>query len=71
MGTIHLPSGLPGGYRLDLASDPDAPALRCPDGTVVARFTARGMTVEAIGQEALGDLLLCEGRQGEDRLQGA
>jgi hypothetical protein len=58
VGTVHIPPGLPGGYRLDLASDPDAPALRRPDGTVVARFGARGMTVEAIEQEVLEDLLL-------------
>jgi hypothetical protein len=47
---------LPGGYRLDLASDPDAPALRRPDGTVVARFGARGLRREAIEREALEDL---------------
>ena len=72
MGTLHLPPRLPGGYRLDLASDPDAPALRRPDATVVARFGARGMTVEAIEQEALEDLLLRRtGWQGEVGLQGA
>jgi hypothetical protein len=43
---------------LDLASDPDSPALRRPDGSVVAHFSARGMTYEAIEQEALEDLLL-------------
>ena len=49
---------LPEGYRLDLVSDPDAPALRRPDGTVVARFSHRGMTTyEAVEQEALEDLL--------------
>jgi hypothetical protein len=58
VGTVHIPPGLPGGYRLDLASDPDAPALRRPDGTVVARFVARGMRVEDIEQAALEDLLL-------------
>jgi len=48
---------LPEGYRLDLADDPDAPALRRPDGTVVARFSVRGMTHEAVEREALEDLL--------------
>ena len=48
---------LPEGYRLDLASDPDAPALLRPDGTVVARFGARGMTEEAIVRGAWEDLL--------------
>ena len=43
---------------MDLASDPDSPALRRPDGSVVAHFSARGMTYEAIEQEALEDLLL-------------
>jgi hypothetical protein len=53
-GTPNLPEG----YRLDPASDPDAPALRRPDGTVVARFSLRGMTAyEAIEQAALDDLL--------------
>ena len=56
---------MPGGYRLDLASDPDAPALRRPDGTVVARFAARGLTREAVEREALEDLLLGTGRQHE------
>lgn len=51
-------SELPEGYRLDLAEDPDAPALRRPDGTVAARFSARGMTHEAIEREALEDLLM-------------
>jgi len=48
---------LPEGYRLDLASDPDAPVLRRPDGTAAARFSARGMTEEAIEREALEDML--------------
>jgi hypothetical protein len=47
---------LPEGYRLDLLGDPDAPALRRPDGTVVARFAAAGATPEAIEREALEDL---------------
>ena len=53
----HLRPKLPEGYRLDLADDPDAPALRRPDGTVVARFGLRGMTHEAVEREALEDLL--------------
>jgi hypothetical protein len=48
---------LPEGYRLDLSADPDAPALRRPDGTVVARFAVRGMTHEAEEREAFEDLL--------------
>jgi hypothetical protein len=51
------PPKLPEGYRLDLASDPDAPVLRRLDGTVAARFSARGTTKEAIEREALEDLL--------------
>ncbi|CAN5742775.1 hypothetical protein BH18ACT11_BH18ACT11_24530 [soil metagenome] len=57
MRGIHGPPKLPEGYRLDLASDPDAPALRDPNGVVVARFSARALTEEAIEREALGDLL--------------
>ena len=53
MGSAHGPFKLPEGYRLDLADDPDAPALRRSDGTVVARFGARGMTHEAVEREAL------------------
>ena len=53
----HEPPKQPEGYRLDLAEDPDAPALRRPDGTVVARFGARGMTYEAVERAALEDLL--------------
>jgi hypothetical protein len=56
VGTLHIPPGLPGGYRLDLASDPDAPALRRPDGTVVARFAPGGLRREAIEREVLEDL---------------
>ncbi len=48
---------LPEGYRLDLTSDPDAPALRRPDDVVVARFTLRGLMNEVLEQEALEDLL--------------
>jgi hypothetical protein len=49
-------SDLPEGYRLDLLGDPHAPALRRPDGTVVARFAAAGATSEAIEREALEDI---------------
>jgi hypothetical protein len=48
---------LPEGYRLDLANDPDVPALKRPDGVVVARFSAGGLTEEAIEHEAWADLL--------------
>jgi hypothetical protein len=57
VGTPYGSPKLPEGYRLDLADDPDAPALRRPDGTVVARFTARGVTPDALEREALEDLL--------------
>jgi hypothetical protein len=42
---------------LDLTGDPDAPALRRPDGSVAARFSAGCMTHEAVEREALEDLL--------------
>jgi len=42
---------LPPGYVLD-RSDPDVLVLRCPQGTAIARFSARGATAEAIEQEA-------------------
>jgi hypothetical protein len=42
---------LPPGYALD-RSDPDVLVLRCPHGTAIARFSARGATAEAIEQEA-------------------
>ena len=42
---------LPSGYSLDL-SDPDVLVLRSPQGTAVARFSARGATPEAIEHEA-------------------
>jgi hypothetical protein len=58
------PPKLPEGYRLDLADDPDAPALRRPDGTVVARFGARGMTHQAVEREALEDLLRTSRKPG-------
>jgi hypothetical protein len=41
----------PPGYALD-RSDPDVSVLRCPQGTVIARFSARGATAEAIEREA-------------------
>ena len=58
VGRTHRPPKLPEGYRMDLASDPDSPVLRRPDGSVGAHFSARGMTYEAIEREALEDLLL-------------
>jgi hypothetical protein len=42
---------LPPGYSLDRA-DPEVLVLRCPHGTAVARFSARGATAEAIEREA-------------------
>jgi hypothetical protein len=45
---------LPLGYRLD-RSDPDVWALRRPEGWVVAHFSARGVTSEAIEQVAWED----------------
>jgi hypothetical protein len=44
---VHLPPG----YSLD-RSDPDVLVLRCPQGTAVARFSARGATTETIEHEA-------------------
>ena len=70
MGTSHQTPRLPEGYRLDLASDPEAPALRRPDATVVARFSARGMTPEAIERVALEELLGASRGQGEVHLLG-
>jgi hypothetical protein len=58
------PPKLPEGYRLDLADDPDAPALRRRDGTVVARFGLRGMTHQALEREALEDLLHTSRKSG-------
>jgi hypothetical protein len=55
--TTHRPPKLPEGYRFDLLGDPDGPAPRRPDGTVVARFGARGMSREAVEREALEDPL--------------
>src|SRR3712207_5024584 len=45
---------LPPGYRLD-TSDPDVWALRRAEGWVVAYFSARGATKEAIEQDAWED----------------
>jgi hypothetical protein len=42
---------LPSGYSLD-RSDPDVLVLRCPNGTAIARLSARGATTEAIEREA-------------------
>ena len=42
---------LPSGYTLD-RSDPDVLVLRCPKGAAVARFSAWGVTAEAIEREA-------------------
>jgi hypothetical protein len=49
-GELRLPSG----YRLD-KSDPDVWTLRRPEGWVVAYFSARGATREAIEQVAWKD----------------
>jgi hypothetical protein len=64
---VRKPHGrpkLPEGHRLDLADDPDAPALRRPDGTVVAHFGLRGMTNQALEREALEDLLHASRKPG-------
>jgi hypothetical protein len=58
---------LPEGYRLDLADDPGAPALRRPDGGIAARFSRRGVTNEAIEREAWEDLLYVAEEQRSDR----
>jgi hypothetical protein len=42
---------LPPGYSLD-HSDPDVLVLRCPHGTVVARFSTLGAAAESIEREA-------------------
>ena len=42
---------LPSGYSVD-RSDPDVWVLRCPHGTAVARFSAWGVTAEALEKEA-------------------
>ncbi len=68
MGATHGPPKLPEGYRLDLSGDPDAPALRRPDGTLVARFAPSGATHEVIQREALEDLLRTS-RQNEVHLR--
>ena len=64
MGGTRRPRKLPEGYRLDLVGDPDAPALRHPDGSVVARFSTGGMTQEAVEREALKDLLRTREKYG-------
>jgi hypothetical protein len=45
---------LPTGYRIDM-NDPDILALRRPRGWVVAQFSARGATKEAIEETAWED----------------
>ena len=65
MGEAWSSPKLPEGYRLDLVGDPDAPALRRPDGTVVTRFSPRGMTHEAVEREALEDLLVRTSQESE------
>jgi hypothetical protein len=60
---------LPEGYRLDLVDDPDSPALRRPDGTVVARFVLRGMTHQAVEREALEDMLHTSRKPGGEKLE--
>jgi hypothetical protein len=42
---------LPPGYSLK-RSDPDVLVLLCPHGEAVARFSSRGVKVEAIEREA-------------------
>ena len=42
---------LPPGYALD-RSDPDVLVLRSPRGRAIARFNARGATLESIEREA-------------------
>jgi hypothetical protein len=49
-GEPHLPPG----YRLD-RSDPDVWTLRRPEGWVVAHFSARGATNEAVEEAAWED----------------
>ena len=49
---------------MDLVGDPDAPALRRPDGSVVTRFSTGGMTQEAVEREALKDLQRTSSKYG-------
>jgi hypothetical protein len=42
---------LPPGYSLE-RTDADVLVLRCPHGTAVAHFSARGAAAEAVEQEA-------------------
>ena len=53
-GPTEEPPLQPPGYGLD-RSDPDVLVLRCPQGVVVARFSARGATTEDIEREAWED----------------
>ena len=48
---LHREPRLPPGYGLDL-SDPEVLILCDADGSVVARFSARGVTLETIEEEA-------------------
>jgi hypothetical protein len=48
VGGTRRPPKLPEDYCLDLANDPHVPEFRRPDGVIVARFSAGGMTEEAI-----------------------
>ncbi len=64
MGGTRRPRKLSEGYRQDLVGDPDAPASRRPDGSVVARFSAGGMSHEAVEREALEDLLRRSSKHG-------
>jgi hypothetical protein len=49
------PMHVPPHHRLDIVSDPGFVILRRLDGTVVARFTARGATWEEILRAAEED----------------
>jgi hypothetical protein len=49
---VHLDEPrLPPGYSLE-RSDPEVLVLLCPGGTVIACFSAQGVTAEAIEWEA-------------------
>jgi hypothetical protein len=67
VGGTRRPPKLPKGYCLDLANDPDVPAFRCPDGVIVARFSAGGMTEEAIEHVTREDLLYRSEEPRRDR----
>jgi hypothetical protein len=67
VGGTRRPPKLPEGYCLDLANDPDVPALRRPDGVVVARFSAGDMTEEVIEHANWEDLLYRSEEPRRDR----